>query len=248
MLASLVLLAMNTRTIIEESWDRTLVVGHRGAAAKALENTLPAFTEGIKAKAVECDVHMSKDGVPIIMHDSTVDRTFPALKGKVADLTSQELVKAGIPTLEALIRHVKGKSVLIIEIKGGVGVEKAVVDMVAREKTGDQTIIFSFNAESVKEVKRLNPKLFSVWLSAGGFDRSRFPDMEKKLKEISADAIGFQYKNVTPELAAHLRYRRYPLFVWTVPPTPEVIRLRQLKVNFIISDSPGDVRTILDGR
>lgn len=248
LLAGILIPKVNTQSIIDESWARSLVVGHRGAAAYATENTLPAFTEGIKAKAaaVECDVHMSKDGVPMIMHDSTVDRTFPGIKGKVADLQSADLIAAGVPTLEALIRHVKGKAVLIIEIKGGIGVEKAVVDMVAKEKTEAETIVFSFNADYIKEVKRLNPKLFGVWLSSGGFDRTTFPKMEEKLKEISADAIGFQFKNVNDSLASHLRYRKIPLFVWTVPPNDEVKRLKNLNVNFIITDAPRDIREILD--
>ena len=248
MLAAATLLNVTTQAIIRQSWNETLVVGHRGAAAYATENTLPAFTEGIKARAsaVECDVHMSRDGVPMIMHDASVDRTFPGLKGKVADLQSSDLVAAGVPTLEALIRHVKGKSVLIIEIKGGIGVEQAVVEMVAKEKTETETIIFSFNSDYIKEVKRLNPKLFGVWLSAGGFDRAAFPKMEEKLKEISADAIGFQFKNVNESLAAHLRYRKIPLFVWTVPPNAEVERLKKLNVNFLITDSPRDVRELLD--
>ncbi|MEK7278389.1 MAG: glycerophosphodiester phosphodiesterase family protein, partial [Chloroflexota bacterium] len=64
------------------------VIAHRGASAAAPENTLTAFTSAaaLGADAVELDVKLSKDGVPIIMHDPTVDRTTDG-RGRVADLT-----------------------------------------------------------------------------------------------------------------------------------------------------------------
>src|SRR5215204_6586712 len=71
---------------------RTLVVAHRGASAEAPENTLAAFRLALEqgAPAVECDVHLSADGSPVVIHDETVDRTTNG-KGAVAALTRAAL-------------------------------------------------------------------------------------------------------------------------------------------------------------
>ncbi|HEY4721683.1 MAG TPA: glycerophosphodiester phosphodiesterase family protein, partial [Anaerolineae bacterium] len=70
------------------------VIGHRGASAAAPENTLAAFNLAVLlgADAVELDAKLSKDDVPVVMHDPTVDRTTDG-RGRVADLTLADLKK-----------------------------------------------------------------------------------------------------------------------------------------------------------
>lgn len=232
-----------TKPLIEASWAKTHVVGHRGAAAYEPENTLASFRKAIEsgASATECDVWMSRDGVAMIIHDATLDRT-TRMKGRVDDYRASELRANGVPTLDDYLMTTKDKIVSVIEIKGGTGVEKAVVDAVAKHQMGEQVIVFSFNAEIISNVERLNSDLFTVWLSSAKFAVDQYGEMEAKLKQIKADGIGFSYKNVEETLPAHLRSRKIPLFVWTVPPGEEVDRLKSLRVNFIITDHPQDVR------
>lgn len=234
--------AMKTTTIIDQSWEKTLVVGHRGAAAYAPENSLAAFEKGIESGAVtlECDVWMSKDGVPVVIHDKTLDRTTD-LTGDVASKNAAEITGAGIPTLDDLIKAVKGRINLVVEIKGGLNVEKAVVDRLKQNDMVETSIVFSFNSEIVSKVKQLNPDQYAVWLSSRPYDPVDAPLLVKQIKTIQADAVGFQFKNVHEKMASALRSNRIPLFVWTVPPGEEVDRLEKLKVNFIISDHPKDV-------
>ena len=234
--------AMKTTTIISESWEKTLVVGHRGAAAYAPENSLAAFEKGIEsgAAALECDVWMSKDGVPMVMHDSKLDRT-TKLKGEVASLKAEEMRAAGIPSLDDLIKAVKGRANLIVEIKGGQGVSEAVVDALKHHEIVDQSIVFSFNASFVTRVKTLNPDQYTVWLSARPYDPGDTSLLIKQVRDLRADAVGFQFKNVHDKMAHALRNEKVPLFVWTVPPGEEVDRLKGLRVNFIISDHPKDI-------
>ena len=231
---------ISTKSIIDESWTRTLVVGHRGAAAYKPENTIPSFEEAIAsgANATECDVYTTKDKGIVVIHDKTLDRT-TSLKGPVKDFTKSELKAAGIPMLEDYTKATQGKIVSVIEIKDGEGVVEGVVEHVRKEKMLGETIIFSFNAEFVKLAKELEPKLYTVWLNG------RPTDLDAhfaKVKEIKADSIGVSFFGATPEIVQAAHARKMPIFVWTVPPGPEVDRLKSLKVNFIITDHPRDVR------
>src|SRR5262245_34742321 len=110
---------------------RPLRVAHRGASARAPENTLAAFREAIRlgADAIELDVQLSADGVPMVIHDLTVDRTTNG-HGSVASFASRDLrrLDAGawyssrfrgerIPTLEEALECARGRCGLNIEIK-----------------------------------------------------------------------------------------------------------------------------------
>jgi glycerophosphoryl diester phosphodiesterase len=110
---------------------RPLRVAHRGASARAPENTLAAFREAVRlgADAIELDVQLSADGVPMVIHDQTVDRTTNG-HGAVATLACRDLrrLDAGawfssrfkgerIPTLEETLEFAGGRCGLNVEIK-----------------------------------------------------------------------------------------------------------------------------------
>ncbi|MCX6900410.1 MAG: glycerophosphodiester phosphodiesterase family protein [Verrucomicrobia bacterium] len=100
----------------------TLVIAHRGANEDRpeLENKLPAFERAlaIGADMVECDVHLSADNEPVVIHDDTLDRTTTG-SGPVNAHTAAELRRLGVPTLRELCRLVRGKARLLVEIKSG---------------------------------------------------------------------------------------------------------------------------------
>ncbi len=112
----------------------TKILAHRGASAYAPENTMAAFKKAIEMNAdgIELDVHLSKDGYIVIIHDERVDRTTDG-KGEVKDFSLDELKKldAGswfsdeykgekIPTLEELLSLIKNTEIYLnIEIKAG---------------------------------------------------------------------------------------------------------------------------------
>ena len=89
---------------------------------------------------------------------------------------------------------------------------------------------------------------YCVWLSSRKFEGEALSDLDARLAQISADAVGFPFGFVDKSLADHLRASRKPLFVWTVPPGREIDRLKELKVNFIITNHPRDVRRQLAGQ
>jgi len=233
----------DVQSLLDLSWKQTRVVGHRGAAAYQPENTLPSFREAIasQADATECDVHLSRDGEMVIMHDGKLDRT-TSLKGEIKETDAATLRGAGIPFLSDLTNLTKDKIVLVVEIKDGDGVEQKVVDHLKAQDMVPQSIVFGFDVNRVQKVKSLNPKQTAVWLVAQKLEPTNFGSMFDRLAAARADAFGVQYRNCSPELVAEAHRRKIPVFVWTVPPGPEVDRLKGLKVNFIITDHPRDVR------
>lgn len=130
---------------------KTMLVAHRGGAGLAPENTLAAFESGIAQKAdlVEMDVHLSKDGQVVVMHDPDLTRTTDG-SGNIADKTLAELKQLNdaakysgpgsygrqeIPTLEEVVKLVNGRVGLQVEIKVKAdgsrypGIEQKVVDI-----------------------------------------------------------------------------------------------------------------------
>ncbi len=247
-LATLLFVKPSTQATLARSWDSTLVVGHRGAAAYQPENTIPAFEAGIAsgADAVECDVHLSQDREMVVMHDPTLDRTTP-LKGRIAETPWATMKAAGVPSLPELTRTTKDRTILVVEIKEGEGIEPMVVDHLRKERLEDQSIVFSFHDERLAKVEALAPELTSVWLVGKKVDPANLAPVFDRLREIKGDGLGVDYRNCPPELAAEARRRKIPLFVWTVPPGPEVDRLKALRVNAIITNHPRDVCKQLKG-
>src|SRR5262245_51245771 len=97
--------------------SRPLVFAHRGGAALAAENTLAAFDAGLAmgADGIELDVRLSRDGVVVVHHDATLDRT-TTLRGPVAARTVEELKPASVPTLRQVLTRYRDVRV-IVELK-----------------------------------------------------------------------------------------------------------------------------------
>lgn len=158
------------------------VYAHRGASAYAPENTLPAFrlAEEQGADGIELDVHLTKDGELVVIHDEKLDRTTNGT-GLVKDYTLAELktfcadngmpgfADARIPTLREVLEQVKpGRMLVNIELKTGIlwyeGIEKKTLDLVAELGMQDRIIYSSFNHYSIAEVRRLAPDAQTAYL------------------------------------------------------------------------------------
>ena len=160
------------------SRDR-LVFAHRGGAKLAPENTMAAFANGVVlgSDGLECDVHLSRDGVPVVIHDRTLDRTTNAT-GPVADRTAAELATVdagyhfhnlagqrefrgrgiGVPSLEELLRSFPVRT--IIEMKdGSSALACAVVNAIARTGAGDRVCVGSFHHRGLEALRRLDPRI-----------------------------------------------------------------------------------------
>ena len=140
-----------------------VIVGHRGACGHAPENTLKSFAKAIElgCQRVELDIHLSKDGVPVVIHDPTVDRTTNG-KGAVKRLLLAELKKldAGggesIPTLTDVMNLCRGKVELQIELKDP-DCFPVVAELVNRQWSQKPVVVTSFDLSLLKEFATLMP-------------------------------------------------------------------------------------------
>lgn len=158
-----------------------VAIAHRGAPASTgePENTLPAFEAAIRAGAgwLEFDVRATQDGVLVVLHDETVDRTTDGT-GRVTDLTFERVraLDAGkgarIPTVQEVIRAAKAARIQILaEIKDGPRYPEVVghlVDLLRAENYLDWSVITAFEPETLVTLRRLAPDARAGWI-AGPF-------------------------------------------------------------------------------
>jgi len=167
-----------------------LIIGHRGASAVAPENTLAAFTRALEdgADGIELDVRLSRDGVPVVIHDATLKRTGGEAR-VVAEMSSAELArtdvgswfsrthphlarreysKESVPTLAqvfTILNPAKArKPTVYIELKIDKGQEysllvESVAELISNQKLFGQTVVISFNLKAVAFVHEVNPSI-----------------------------------------------------------------------------------------
>ncbi len=215
------------------------VVGHRGAAGVLPENTLAGFRYAIELGVdyVECDVHLSRDGQLVVMHDATVDRTTDAT-GAICDLDFDRIraLDAGegeqIPTLDEVLALVQGQVKLLCELKGE-GVENATIDAVkARGMTGE--VHFTcFNMDRLEAVRRLGDDLLIGAI---------LPDPEEKdiarAFELGAAGIGIQYRNLCLRQVERVLDAGLDLRAWNPDSLPEQLAMIGLGVKGVSSNRP----------
>lgn len=154
---------------------------HRGCSLRHPENTIEAFSAALEVKGltgIELDVQLSKDNVPIVIHDERVDRTTWGV-GFVKDYNFTELKNMGeIPTLEEVLTLLKPRLLedlkLNIELKNSEipydGMEKMVIDMVKSFGVEKSVIYSSFNPNSLKVIKQIDENAEVAVLGQGGLE------------------------------------------------------------------------------
>ncbi len=232
---------------------RPLVVAHRGFSWVAPENTLASYKLAMEAGAelAECDVYLTSDGVPVLFHDSTLERTTGA-KGKVGDFTLAELKKldagkwksprfAGerIPTLEEVLRLVDGHLRLVIEIK-----EEAIAPQVLEtiRKVGvepDRLVVFSFHRRAVEEMGQLEPLVPTAWLQGDlPFGPEHWRSRIREARQARVSIVGLARTQVDPEFVRLAHESGLMVFVWTVNEPADMRYLIEIGVDAIITDRP----------
>jgi glycerophosphoryl diester phosphodiesterase len=249
-----------------------LVIAHRGFNQRAPENTLPSFRLALAARAdlVELDYHHTRDGVPVVIHDGTLDRTTDATNRwgskdiavssrSAADLA---LLDAGgwfapafagtrIPTLVQAIEAIQAGGVTLIERKGG---DAATLVALLRERGWiDGLVVQSFDWAFVREAHRLAPELV---LGALGPPSSRngrkLADDEKALSpkfvaevvDLGARVVVWN-RQVSAASVAQAHERGLRVWVYTINDAGEAARLVALGVDGIITDNPAAIRARL---
>lgn len=231
-----------------------LLIGHRGAMGYAPENTLKSFEIAIKdgVDAVECDVHLTKDEVPVVIHDEKLDRTTNAT-GFIKDLMYNQLKNfdagswfhkdfAGerIPLLEDVVKLVKkSKIIIVIELKVSRikyrNIEERVSEIIKKYDIFDRTIVISEVIDTLENIKKVNQKI-----KTGILIRSH-PD----LKNFNCDYYLPRYNLVNEELIRKIHFKNKKLYTWTVNDLLDFEKLYDMGVDGIATNYPKMMKKIL---
>lgn len=237
--------------------DGFVVIAHRGASAYAPENTMIAFQKALdmNAELIELDVMLSKDGVPVLFHDQTLDRKTNG-SGEVRDYTFEDLrqLDAGswfsdefagekIPSLEEVLQWASGKMALNIEIKTDAwredlsqSIEPKVVQLVRDSGMAEHMIFSSFDYRILRRLKELAPELRTAMLYEP--TQSGEKDPLTLVTELSADAFNCSATQLTPEWLEMLKEADVPVLVYTVNDPDMMKQFIEAGVSGIFSDYP----------
>lgn len=215
------------------------VIGHRGAAGVLPENTLKgfAYAVGLGVDAVECDVHLARDGKLVVMHDEKVDRTTNG-SGRIVemDLADIRALDAGdgetVPTLDELLDLIRGKCGLLCELKAD-GAEGAAVEAVTERGMGGDVVFISFSMQRLADVKRRDADLRTgaVMAVAAGKD-------VEKAAELGAESVGVHYKNASLGAVERVKNAGMRFGAWTPNKLEEMKAMIDLGVDLLTTDRP----------
>ncbi|MEA3375544.1 MAG: glycerophosphodiester phosphodiesterase family protein [Chloroflexota bacterium] len=239
---------------------RTLNIAHRGASAVAPENTLAAFEKAAQlgADGIELDVRLCADGVPVVIHDASVDATTDG-SGRVAGMTLAELkqLDAGswfgpafagerIPTLAETVATVGDQLLLNFELKGeGLvdrGLVRAVVDLVEHHRLAERVLVSSFNPLALRHVQEIAPQIITGMLYT---IRARLA----LARLVSARPYTAMHPHARTLDEGHMNWiqeHNHRIHVWTVDDSSEMRRLVEWGVDGIMTNVPDRLRTVLE--
>lgn len=222
-----------------------LRIGHRGAKGHVAENTLASFEKAIalNVDAIELDVHLSSDNEIMVIHDETIDRTTSNLGvsgGFVNDYTSKDLKEFNIPTLEDVFNLINQRCIINIEIKDANATQKVIqlIEKFINEQHWNYNLfqISSFNWAVLEEVVVTNSKI-----SIGVLTEESIEKAIAFAKKINAHSINPYYKLLDTETVKSIKENGFKIYPWTVNSTEDIIFVKSLQVDGIISDFPDRV-------
>jgi len=232
-----------------------LCIGHRGASARAPENTLASFEAAIGdgADGLEFDVRLTRDGVPIVLHDATVDRTTSG-RGIVAalDLARIRRLDAGswfaprfrgerVPTLAETLDLARGRCGVNIELKSETGdaarLARAVAGVIAGARFRGWMVISSFSRPALFAARAAMPRAALGWLAS------------RSARGLRAGHVALGLWSFHPHLRLATRRRlrlardlRLRVLVWPVNDWRAARRLAAAGVDGLMTDDPAGLR------
>lgn len=245
-----------------------LLIAHRGASTLAPENTLAAFALALRAGAdgLEFDVRLSGDGVPVVIHDATLNRTGDRREA-ISTLSMAELEKVDVgswfnrrfprraraeyakerlPSLEQLFAAVSDNDCLLyLELKSD---DQPNPDLVARVselileyKIRERVIIESFTLENLELFRRTDPHIKTAAL----FEPKRAPlsllqssRLIKRALAVQANEIALHHSVARRRIVTAARAAGLEVVVWTVDRPAWIARARRLDVKALITNRP----------
>lgn len=232
---------------------------HRGASKYAPENTLAAFQKAIElgADGIELDVRLSKDNVPVVCHDPTINRTSNG-KGYIHQLTLNGLKKhhfygkfkwkfrkEKIPTLEEVLQLVQDHSIkLNIELKNGPNMppqfEEKILSLVDKYNMEERVLYSSFDHQCIARLQTLHPEANIALIFHINLVRL-FDYLDQTNLHIYS--IHPNYFYVTEEIVAQAKKRNLKLFIYTVNDPRDALHYAKIGVDGLITDDPLVLKT-----
>lgn len=214
------------------------VISHRGANRHAPQNTLPAFEKSIAigVDGFETDIHVTKDGVPVVCHNYTIDETSNAI-GLIAEMTLEELKcfdfgsyfkpefkGTRIPTLDEFLTLCEGAAIDIMNIElkspkqAESGIAAKTIEAVKAHGLFDKLLISSFDPQLLLEAKEIDPACQTGLLySPQTFGSKKvFVVADAYAAEIKADALHPHFLSVNKKYVENAHRRGIKVNVWTV--------------------------------
>lgn len=225
---------------------------HRGFSGKYPENTMLAFEKAVEigVDGIELDVHLTKDGEIVIIHDEDIKRTCDG-EGLVKDMTLEELKKfdasaafrgvygfCGIPTLREYFELVKDTDIITnIELKTGVyeyeGIERKVTDLIKEFGLEDKIIFSSFNHFTVKRCEKIAPEIKRGFLTGDWL-----VDFGKYTRERNVQCCHPWHITLSKEVIDEMHSAGCEINTWTVNEYEDIERLAEWGVDSLIGNFP----------
>ncbi|MFW6016656.1 MAG: glycerophosphodiester phosphodiesterase [bacterium] len=235
------------------------IISHRGASGDTPENTLASFKRAIdqKTDGIELDVHLTKDEIPVVIHDETIDRTTDG-SGYIKNFTYEELNKydAGnyfdekfkgekIPALKQVLELSDNLKIINIELKNNKiyydSLEEKVLKLIEEFDIKDKVIISSFNHYSINKLRSIDKNielailykswLFEPWLYA---------------ERLKINNIHPHYLAVNKEIISKCNNNDIRVNVYGTNERENIKRIIENGADMIICDYPGEVRKQLN--
>ncbi len=238
---------------------RPLVTSHAACKGHAPENTLAGIEQAIRlgTDAIEIDVHTTADGVPVLIHDETVDRTTDGT-GNIEQMTfdAARRLDAGarqfapkfkgalIPTLAEVLALTRGHVLLQIEIKQ-MGIEEQVAQAVRDAGAIGDCEVHSFYPQVVQAMRGVEPRMAAALLTDGRRVVD-WADLFGFALSLNAQGVSVYYAFATPTVVRQGQLRSLTFMTWTVDDESDMSNMLAAGVDSICSNFPDLVRRVVD--
>lgn len=236
-----------------------LVIGHACAAGEAPANTLAGVRACLDAhaEAMEIDVQLSSDGIPVLMHDETVDRT-TNLTGPVRSLplTALQAADAGagepVPTLDQVLALAAGHLTVMCELKATPGEPEhdqrlvdAVLACIERHDARAWSAVHSFNPDMVERARRTEPRVSATIISGDVYGDAVDRLLGGLLKR-NGQALSIHHDCIDRALIVKAKRRQVTVWTWTPDTEAHWARVISAGVDGIITNYPHNLRAYLN--